>query len=118
MSDMDNRSSGRRDPTKMVNQPALRQSRGTIWIVMGGLFLIVVLIPFAGLAFAGSGRSAPLAMTIGVGLIVLYVALLVARVTISRRKLRLQVMAACMLTMAAVGLIGIWACAVIEGSIG
>lgn len=107
----------RLDPTKMVNQPALQRSRGTIWIVMGGLFLLAALVPFGALIFGGSGRSAGLAITAAAIMILLYAALVTMRLAIARQKLRLRLMAVCMLTMAAVALLGIWLCALIENSV-
>lgn len=107
----------RLDPTKMVNQPALQQSQGTIWIVVGGLFLVVALVPFGALIFGGSGRSAGLAIIAAVIIILLYAALVTMRLVVARQKLRLRLMAVCMLTMAAVALLGIWLCALIENSV-
>ncbi len=106
----------RPDPTKMINQPALQQSKGTIWVVMGGLFMLMSVIPFAALVFLGSGRSAPLALTVGIVVIALYVAMLVVRFSVTRQKLRLRVLAICMLSMAGIALIGIWVCSLIENA--
>lgn len=106
----------RLDPTKMRNQPALQQSHGTIWIVMGGLFLVASLIPFGALIFAGSGRSTFTALAAAAILIVLYATLVTARFTVERRKPRLRIMAASMLTMAVASLLGIWLCALIENA--
>lgn len=100
----------------MINQPALRQSRGTIWVVMGGLFLAASLIPFGALVFAGSGRSATVALIFGVILIALYAALVTARFAIAKRIWRLRFMAICMLSMAGIALIGIWVCSLIENA--
>ncbi|PRI10010.1 hypothetical protein [Leucobacter massiliensis] len=108
----------RPDPTKVTNQAALQRSSGTVWIVMGGLFLLAALVPLGAFAFAGSGRSAGLAIPVGVVLIVLYLALLLARLTIAQRRARLRVMAASMLTMAVVALIGVASCAWIEAAAG
>ncbi|MFC5337665.1 hypothetical protein [Leucobacter denitrificans] len=106
----------RPDPMKMINQPALQQSKGTIWIVMGGLFMLMSVIPFGALVFLGSGRSAPLALTVGIVVIALYVAMLVVRFTVDQQKLRLRVLAICMLSMAGIALIGIWVCSLIENA--
>lgn len=104
------------DPTKMVNQPALQSSNGRVWMIMGGLFAAASMIPFGLLVFAGSGRSRGTALTAAVIVLVLYAALLTARFAISRRRTRLRVMAVCMLGMAAVALVGIWLCALIENA--
>lgn len=106
----------RPDPTKMINQPALRESNGAIWIVMGGLFLAVSLIPYGALIFAGSGRSAPVATTFAVIIIALYIALVATRFAVSKRKWRLRIMAGCMLSMAGLALIGMWLCSLIENA--
>ena len=104
----------RPDPTKMINQPALQRSRGTVWIVVAGLFLLAALVPFGALGFAGSGRSAGVAIVAGSIAIALYLALVIVRFAISEQRLRLRVMAACMLTMAFVSLVGVIVCAMIE----
>lgn len=104
------------DPTKMVNQPALRTSHGTVWVIMGGLFAAASLIPFGLLIFVTSGRSQPIAIVAAVLVIALYALLLVLRVAMAHGPKRLRALAACMLTMAAVALIGIWLCALIENA--
>lgn len=106
----------RPDPMKMINQPALQKSKGTIWIVMGGLFMLMSIIPFGALVFLGSGRSAPLALIVGIVVIALYVAMLVVRFAVAAQKLRLRVLAICMLSMAGIALIGIWVCSLIENA--
>lgn len=103
-----------RDPTMMKNQPALRTSSGTIWLVMGGLFAAVSLVPFGLLVFSDTSRSRVVALTAGLIVIALYAAIVVVRVAVRPRVLRLRLMAACMLTMAAVALIGAWLCLMIE----
>lgn len=106
----------RLDPTKVINQPALRQSPGTIWIVMGGLFLAASLIPFGALIFAGSGRSSTVATMFAVILIVLYAALVTARFAVAKRVWRVRFMAVCMLSMAGFALVGSWICSLIESA--
>lgn len=107
---------GRLDPTRMVNQPALQRSRGTIWIVMGGLFLVAALIPFGALIFGGTGSSAGLALTAAALMVLLYAALVVMRFAVAQQQLRTRLMAVCMLTMAAVALLGVILCAMIENA--
>lgn len=104
------------DPTKMANQPALRTSSGRVWIVVGALFAAASLVPFGLLIFAGDGRSRPIATVAAVLVVVLYALLLVCRFTLRPGPGRLRAMAACMLTMAGVALVGIWICAVVEGA--
>lgn len=107
---------GRLDPTKMINQPALRQSNGGIWIVMGGLFLAVSLVPFGALIFAGSGRSTTVAAVFAAIITVLYAALVTMRLVVAKRIWRLRIMAACMISMAGFALIGMWLCSLIENA--
>ena len=46
------------DPTKVLNQQSLRRSSGTIWLVMGALFLLASLFSFGVVMAGGSGASA------------------------------------------------------------
>ena len=105
----------RRDPTSMSNQPALQTSTGRIWLVMGGLFAALSMIPLVALA-AGGGPSMPLAVTTIAAVIVLYAAMIAIRFTVEQRQRRLWWMAACMLMMAAVALIGVWSSAIAEAA--
>ena len=57
---------------QVLNQAALRRSTGTIWLVMGALFLLASLLSFGVVIAAGSGASTPLAITGGVVAIALY----------------------------------------------
>lgn len=104
------------DPMKMANQPALQRSTGTVWIVCGGLFMLASFVAFGAMILGGSGASTPLAVTICLLVVALYVVLVMMRFVIGqeRLRLRLRVMAICMLTMAGLSLIGIWVCALIE----
>lgn len=112
----DGRGTPQPDPTKMANQPALQKSSGTIWVVMGGLFLIASLISFGAVIVGGGGQATPLAVTISIAVIVLYLALLVTRFVVKRKPQRLRIMAGCMLSMAFLSLVGIWVCAMIENA--
>lgn len=105
---------GRIDPTKVVNQPALRTSNGRIWLIMGGLFAAVTMIPFGMLIFAGDGRSRVTALASAVLILLLYAAMIICRIAIRPGTIRLRFMAACMLTMAAAALIGVWLCLLVE----
>ena len=108
---------GRRlDPTRMLDQPALRTSTGRIWIVMGGLFAAVGLIPFGFLIFSGSGRSRPAAIAVAVLVLVLYAMIVLARFLLTAGPVRLRAMAVCLLAMAAVALVGAWICVVLESA--
>lgn len=116
MDHRDDTSERKVDPTRVLNQPAIRRSGGTIWIVVGAIFLVLALVPFGALIFFGSGKSAPAAAIAAVAMIVMYSALVLARLTVSRRMLRVRIMMIALLAMAAVGLGGVWVCAVIESA--
>lgn len=91
------------DPTKMVNQPALRTSSGAIWLIVGALFTVIcvaVLIPLIPI-----GNPAPL---IGAVLIVLlYLAMIVVRFAVRHRVARLRSMAALFGLIALIGLLAV-----------
>lgn len=104
------------DPTKVLNQPALRRSSGTIWLVMGALFLLASLFSFGVVIAGGSGASTPLAVIGGAIAIALYGAMVLVRLLVADGPKRLRLLAACMLTMALVSLVGVWVCAYIEAA--
>lgn len=106
----------RPDPTKMANQPALQTSSGTVWIVVGGLFLLASLVSFGAMVLGGNGQAVPVAIAGALLAVALYTALVVARFSVGPGTKRLRVMAICMLTMAFTSLLGIWICALIEGA--
>ncbi|WP_194421881.1 hypothetical protein [Microbacterium abyssi] len=106
----------RRDPTRMANQPALRSSDGTIWIVVAGLFALICLVPLSLLTVFDPRDSAAVAWVTAVLVIALYVALLATRWAVNARERRLRIMAGLMIAMAAVALIGLLTCAAIEWS--
>lgn len=103
------------DPTKMQNQPALQTSSGLIWVVMGGLFAALSLVPLI-LLIVAAGESRLVAIVTAALVALLYALLIVLRFAIPRGPRRLWWLAACMLTMAAIALIGVLVCALIEGS--
>lgn len=104
------------DPTRMADQPALRTSSGRVWLVMGGLFAAASLIPLGLLIFAGDGRSRGVAIPVAVAVVLLFAAMVLARLLLPGGPIRLRTMAGCMLAMAAVALLGVWACALIEAA--
>lgn|SRR5690606_29747039 len=106
----------RNDPTRMANQPALRSSEGTIWIVVAGLFALVCLVPLSLLTVVDPRESALAAWITAILVIVLYAALVVTRWLVSARERRVRIMAVLMLAMAAIALFGLLICAVIEWS--
>lgn len=98
------------DPTRVLNQPALRTSTGGIWVLMGTLFAAVSLVPFGFLIFAGDGSARLEAGVAALLIFGCYLLLLVTRFTTQPGTLRLRLMAVCMLTMALVALIGALVC--------
>jgi hypothetical protein len=98
----------RLDPTKMLNQPALRTSSGRIWLVMGGLFAAITGTLFVLLAMRTEGSTQLVAVVAGSAVAVCLVVLIVVRLTVKPGAVRLRAMAASMLTMAAIALIGMW----------
>lgn len=116
MAERMSRAETRRDPTRMTNQPALRSSEGTIWVVVAGLFALVCLVPLSLLTVVDPRESAAVAWITAILVIALYAALLVTRWVVAHRERRLRIMAVLMLAMAAVALIGMVICATIEWS--
>lgn len=116
MAERMSRAEARRDPTRMANQPALRSSQGTIWVLVAGLFALVCLVPLSLLTVVDPRESAAVAWITAILVVVLYAALLVTRWIVADREHRLRIMAVLMLAMAAVALIGMVICATIEWS--
>lgn len=108
---------GQPDPTKMLNPPALQRSQGTVWMVVGGLFFLASLTAFVAMIIGGSGASNTVAITFIVIVSALYLTLLISRFVFKDQKVRVRVMAVCMLTMAFISLVGIWVCALIESAV-
>lgn len=89
------------DPTKIRNQPALTTSTGRIWLIVGGLFtaiVVAVLIPMTALEPAG------VALTAIVADVLLYLAIVAARVFCAPGRARLAVMAVALLASAGISL--------------
>jgi hypothetical protein len=89
------------DPTRIRNQTALTTSSGRIWLIVGGLFTVIalaVLIPMTALPPQGLGLGAAIVVA------VLYLGMVVARLAVRPGRLRLGLMAAAMLGIAAVAL--------------
>lgn len=102
------------DPTRVTDQPALRTSNGTAWVVMGGLLVIASYIPLLALIFVRRGPSQPIAIATAVIVLTLYGGLLISRLIAPPGRMRLRVMAACMLTSAFAALIGMVLCVLAE----
>ena len=90
------------DPTRMSNQPALRTSRGAIWLVVGGILGAIALTEFI-LLLGGATLVLPV-----VGIIVvaaLYLAMVVCALAIPASPARLRVLAGLMIAIALVALV-------------
>ncbi len=89
------------DPTWVREQRSLTQSSGAIWLIVGGLF---TLIAGAVLVLLMSVDPA-LALAGLVIILVLYAAMIVIRLAVPGGRLRLGLLAACLLGIAAASLI-------------
>lgn len=92
------------DPTRIREQPALTRSRGTIWLVVGGLFAAValaMLIPMTRLPNGGVALASAIVVA------ALYLGMVVARLAVPEARRRLNLLAIGMLLIAAVSLTGV-----------
>lgn len=105
---MEERGRRRLDPTRVSDQPALRSASGTVWIVAGGLLLIVIALVLASI-IVRAGAALPIAVATLILVAALYVALLVIRFAVRPGKVRLRIMAAAMLGMALFSIVGLLA---------
>ncbi len=92
----------RRDSTRMSNQPALRTSRGAIWLVVGGILAAIALTEFI-LLLGGATTVLPVVGIVVVG--VLYLAMIVSTLAIPASPVRLRVLAGLMIAIAVVALV-------------
>src|SRR5690606_13615745 len=106
----------RLDPTKMLNQPALRTSSGRIWLIVGGLFAAITGSLFIVLAMRTEGTTQLVAIVASAAVFACLVALIILRIAVKPGPTRLRAMAASMLTMAAVSLVGMWLAGVAESN--
>jgi hypothetical protein len=96
----------------VTNQPALRSSPGTIWLVCSCVFVVVCLIPLVGIIVTG-GAPAPVAIVAVALLVCLLAAMFAVRFAVTSQQSRLRLLAACMLAMAVVALVGLMVCVTI-----
>lgn len=101
------------DPSRVRNQPALRTSSGAIWLIVGAVFVAICLIPLIGIVATGR-QSGAVAMATIVLMIALYAAMVAVRLSASPGPRRLQRMAFCFLAMAALTLVGMIFCVLIQ----
>ena len=107
---MDNSSREPIDSSRISDQPALRSASGTIWVVAGGLFLVVIAAVLAAIISSGGPAVMSYAITTIAVAAALYLVLLIARFAIRPGRTRLWVMAGSMIGMAIVALIGLVVC--------
>lgn len=100
------------DPTRVMNQPALRTSSGTVWLIAASVFVAICLVPLIGIVLSG-GAAATVALVASVLLVGLLAAMFVVRFTVHWGPYRLRRLAACMLAMAVVALIAMIVCVMI-----
>ena len=106
---MDERPRDHLDSTKVRDQPALRSSSGRVWIVAGGLLLLVTAAVLAWIILSGGSGAAPVAIATGAAVVALYIVLLIVRFAVRPGKLRLRIMAAAMIGMALIAVVGLLA---------
>lgn len=99
----------RTDPTRVMNQPALRTSSGAIWLVAATVFTAVCLVPLVGIIISG-GAAASVALVATVLLACLLTTMFIVRFTMTPGTRQLRWLAACMLGMAMVALIAMIIC--------
>ena len=99
------------DETLVRNQPALRTSDGTVWIIVAGACAVPLVM-----ILANPGGAAAAAWTTLVLIVLLYAALIAARFLITDRTRRLRLLALLMLAMALAALIGLFTCVMIAWS--
>lgn len=88
------------DPAFVRNQASLTTSSGRIWLIVGGLFAVIV----AGTLFALAQLPPPgFGLVGGIVVVALYLVMVVARLAL-RGRARLGVMAGAMILMAVIGL--------------
>lgn len=99
------------DPTRVRDQPALRTSGGTIWLIVGGLLALVSLAILVPMQWLRANEVA----TIGVITVaVLYTVMIVVRFTVNKRRRRLGILATCMIAMAVIALGSVAAVTAVE----
>jgi hypothetical protein len=90
-----------RDPTALREQPALTTSSGAIWLIVGGLFVVVslgVLIPMSTLP------SGTVAVVAAIVIALLYAGMIVTQLAVPPGRRRLGMLATGMLLIAAIAL--------------
>jgi hypothetical protein len=92
------------DPTRQRNQPALTRSSGLIWLVVGGIFAAIAVGVLLALT---ASPPAGVAITAAIVVAALYLGMVVVRLVVPSGRRRLGLLAAGMLSIAAVSLIAV-----------
>jgi len=92
------------DPTRMRNQPSLVTSAGRSWLVIGAIFTAIAVAVFLALV-----NMPPRGLAVGaiIADIALYAVMIAARLVIPPGRVRLRVMAATLISIAAVSLVAV-----------
>ena len=98
------------DPTQIRNQPSLTTSSGRVWLVTGGLMALIAIVVLSTLVTL---RPSGLALGAIVTIVALYLVMISIRFGVQRPRLRLGLLAACMLVMAVIAL----ACTIIVSAV-
>jgi hypothetical protein len=91
------------DPTRVVNQPSLTTSSGAIWLIVGGLFTAIALAVLIAMAI-GDFQPTALPLVAAILVAALYLGMVIAGLTMPPGRVRLAVMAICLLASALIAL--------------
>lgn len=112
MPDRDAKGEERIDPTRMIDQPALRTSNGLVWLLVGGILTAVC----GGLLLLLTSIDAAVAWTGAISIAVLYLAMIVVRLLVRPRRPRLLTLAVLFCVITAVGFFCVLAIAGQQGA--
>lgn len=89
------------DPTRMIDQPALRTSNGLVWLLVGGILSVVC----GGLLLLLTTIDPAVAWTGAISIAVLYVAMIAVRFLVRSRRPRLMTLAVLFCVITAIGFV-------------
>lgn len=89
------------DPTRMIDQPALRTSNGLVWLLVGGVLTVVC----GGLLLLLTAIDPAVAWTGAISIGALYAAMVSVRFLVRPRRPRLLTLAVLFCVITAVGLV-------------
>jgi hypothetical protein len=100
------------DPTRMIDQPALRPSNGLVWLLVGGILTLVC----GGLLLLLTAVDPAIAWTGAISIAVLYLAMIAVRLLVRPRRARLLSLAVLFCVITAVGFFCVLAIAGEQGA--